>query len=629
MKSTAYSSRLLPMTAVVLLAVMMSLPVQALAQSVAPADRGRPPVTLQYTTTVQEGSWDHFLVTVRVRHLMSDEARFFLPRWAPGAYRIVPWHTGIEDVAACTAEGGDLAVEHPGESEWVVATRGADDFSLSYAVLAGTRERNGKPVLNNRHYLHSLGGLIDGPRSWMYLDGATAGRIMMQFDLPEQWCVATGLNRTPDPLIFWAEDYDWLIDCPTMMGAESNLHRWRFISWGVPFEIAWDAAGEEVAFDVDAFVDSIRRVVDCQAAIFGGFPFEHFTFLYDNGGGGGLEHLRSTTIGGAQERLIDDPEALWNISAHEFYHVWNVKRIRPGILGPFDYQRPNRTQSLWISEGMTETYTAFTGVRAGFLTPEEFYGTFAGSIASWMGDPAQPYAPPARTSWTTWDRDERNPHGFISYYTQGEVLGMALDLILREASDNRHCLDDCMRILMNEHGGANLEQPGFGTEDMIYICSDLAGFDLYDFFEQHVTGTVPPDWGLYLGYAGLSCAEEEARIADPGFRFMSNQAEEVIVRSVTPGTTVAEAGLRAGDRILSVGRTEAENAVGVYRTLMQIGVGEQVSVTVAREGEELTLEWRMPFRTELRVRITEDPGATARQLRIRNGFLTGAVDRSR
>ncbi|MFC1529891.1 hypothetical protein ACFL6R_04140, partial [Gemmatimonadota bacterium] len=475
-----------------LLLILLSAPGIGRAQTDAVSDRGQPPVALQYTTTVLEGSWDHFQITIRVRHLDDDEARFFLPRWAPGAYRLVAWHTAISDVKARTVDGGALTVDHPGETEWVVTTGGEGEFLFSYLVEAKVGIRNGTPVLNNRHYLHSLGGLIDGPASWMYLDGFTDSRILMRFDLPEDWVVATGLNPTPDPMIFWAEDYDWLIDCPTMTGTDSNLHRWQFTSWGVPFEIAWDAAGEEVAFDTDTFVESIRRVVDCQAAMFGGFPFEHFTFLYDNGGGGGLEHLRSTTIGAAQRRLLEDPEVLWNISAHEFYHVWNVKRIRPKVLGPFDYQRPNRTQSLWVSEGMTETYTAFTGVRAGFTTSQEYFDTFASSIASWMGNPAQPYAPPARTSWTTWDRNERNPHGFISYYTQGEVLGMALDLIIREATDNRRSLDDVMRILMNEHGGENLEQPGFGTEEMIYICSDVAGFDLYDFFEQHVTGTVPP-----------------------------------------------------------------------------------------------------------------------------------------
>ncbi len=609
-----------------LLLLPLLLPVTGRAQGAAvePAERGRPPVTLQYTTTVQDGSWDQYTVSILVRHLPAERARFELPRWAPGAYRIVPWHSGVGNVSARTVDGRALDIRPDGESAWDVDTAGAGEFTFVYTVAAGVGERNGKPILNNRHYLHSLGGLIDGPRSWMYLDGATDGRIIAHFDLPSGWDVATGLNPTPDPLVFWAENYDWLIDCPTMVGAEENLHRWHFTSWGVPFEIAWDAAGEEIAFDTDAFVESIRRVVDCEAAIFGGFPFEHYTFLYDNGGGGGLEHLRSTTIGGAQERLVRDPESLWNITAHEFYHVWNVKRIRPKVLGPFDYQRPNRTQSLWISEGMTETYTAFTGVRAGFLTPEEYYGTFAASIASWMGDPAQPWAPPARMSWTTWDRGERNPHGFISYYTQGEVLGMALDLIIREATDNRRSLDDVMRILMNEHGGANLEHPGFGTEEMIYICSDVAGLELYDFFENHVLGTVPPDWDLYLGYAGLEYAEEQEVRPEPGFRFISSP-EGIVVRSVTPDSPVAEAGLRAGDRIVSIGRTEAQNTVDVFGALGDIGVGERVSVTVAREGATRTLTWRMPSRTILRVRITEAPSATARQLRIRNGFLTGAL----
>ena len=201
---------------------------------------------------------------------------------------------------------------------------------------------------------------------------------------------------------------------------------------------------------------------------------------------------------------------------------------------------------------------------------------------------------------------------------------MALDLIIREATDNRRSLDDVMRILMNEHGGENLEQTGFGAEEMIYICSDVAGFDLYDFFEQHVLGTVPPDWGLYLGYAGLDYDAVRQELPDPGFTFMLSE-EGVRVRAVSPDGPVFAAGLRSGDLILKTGEKVAESAIEMYRALMQIGVGEPVVVTIERDGAEHVLEWPMPSRTELRVTITEMQGPTARQMMIRNGFVSGAV----
>lgn len=599
-------------------------PVQAQTRPV--EDRSAPPVSVQYVTQVVQGESAHYRMHLQVRHMDEKESHFLLPRWAPGYYRIMVWHQSISDVRAESADGTPLTIEQTGDNSWTVVNGPVRDFTFSYSVDAQVSVREGIPTALTRHYLHELGGLISGPRSWMYLDGHTSHRILIRFGLPDGWVVATGLNPTPDPNVFWAEDYDWLIDCPTLVGDASNLHLWRFSSWGVPFTVAYDGAGRGVTFDYGAFVESLKRICDCQAAIFGGFPFEHYTFLYYNGGGGGLEHLRSTTIGMNASGLERDPLSLWNISAHEFFHLWNVKRIRPKVLGPFDYRETNRTQSLWISEGITETYTAFTGIRAGFWTPQEYYDNFARSIAGWMGSPAQPYAPPARMSWTTWDGRERNPHGTISYYTQGEVLGMALDLIIREASDNQRSLDDVMRILMWEFGGEYLEKEGFGTEDFIYVCEDVAGLDLYDFFEDHVLGTKKPDWAKYLSYAGLTYLESEVEVVQPGLRCFDSP-EGPIVRMVTEGSAPARAGIIRGDRVISIEGIEVSTAQEVNRQLSGMEEGSRVTIIVEREGESHNLTWRVETVRELRIAIGESPDATPEQLRVRRGFLTGVVDR--
>lgn len=596
------------------------------AQPVTVEERARPPLSLQYTTTVSGDDFGHFQIAIEVRHRAEATTRFVLPRWAPGAYRIVNWHEGIGDVAAGGREGEQLEVRRLDDSVWEVNNGAVSDFVFSYTVQAGVgRGPDGIPRLNNRHYLYDQGGLIDGPRSWMYVQGEKNVRVVAHFDLPANWIVATGLNSTPDPHVFSAEDYDWLIDSPTLVGAEGNIHLWRFTSWGVPFTIAYDAAGQPVRFDYEAFTESVKRISDYQASIFGGFPFPHYTFIYDNGGGGGLEHLRSTTIGGVAGRLEASPDALWNITAHEFFHTWNVKRIRPYGLGPFDYQQPNRTQSLWLAEGVTDTYTAFTGVRAGFFTPEEFYEGLARSISSWMGSPAQPYAAPARMSWTTgWDPRDRNPSGTISYYTQGEVIGTLLDLIIREATHNQRSLDDVMRILMWEHGGEFLERPGFSTEDVMRICSEVAGKDLYDFFEDHVLGTVKPDWAEYLGYAGLRYRESLVELPDVGF-FASNTEEGARVRRVTRESAASRAGLLVGDRIVSVNEAAVANAGQAARAVQDAGIGGDVSMVVLRAGEERTVNWKLEPRTILEVEISEDAGANPAQQAVREGFLTGGT----
>ncbi len=621
------AGEVLPGRIAFVLILVLSLAGRIEAQTRTVEDRSAPPLSAQYVTEVSPGEFDHYRVHIHVRHMEEDISRFLLPRWAPGFYRIMGWHENIGDVQAEDEDGELLAVERTGNNSWMVTNGEVQDFIFSYSVEALDSMHDGPPsAMTLMHYLHPRGGLISGPQSWMYLDGYTTHRILVRFDLPADWVVATGLNPTPDPDVFWAEDYDWLIDSPTLVGEDANIHRWHFDSWGVPFTVAYDGAGQGVTFDHETFVESLVRICDCQAEFFGGFPFEHYTFIYYNGGGGGLEHLRSTTIGMNARGLERDPLSLWNISAHEFYHLWNVKRIRPKTLGPFDYQTENRTESLWISEGITETYTAFTGIRAGFWTPQEYYDNYARSIAAWIGSPAQPYASPARMSWTTWDGQERNPHGTISYYTQGEVLGMALDLIIRESTGNRRSLDDVMRILMWESGGEYLEYEGFGTEDFIYVCEDVAGRDLFDFFEDHVVGTVKPDWERYLEYAGLTYREETMEVVRQGFRCIDGEAGPV-ARLVTAGSAPDRAGLGRGDRVLSVGGRAVETARDVDRFLSDLERGARVRLRVEREGEIVDLSWRVETVEELRVVIVEAPDATPEQLRVRRGFLTGGVDR--
>jgi len=388
--------------------------------------------------------------------------------------------------------------------------------------------------------------------------------------------------------------------------------------------VAYDAAGEEIRFDHQAFVDSIKRLVDYEASIFGGYPFPHYAFLFDNGRGGGLEHLRSTTIGAPASRLQEDPESRWWVTAHEFFHVWNVKRIRPYVLGPFDYQGANRTESLWVSEGMTETYTGFTGVRTGHLTPEEYYEEVAGAIASWMGSPAQPYASPARMSWTVWDGSERNPHGRISYYTQGEVLGVGLDLVIRQETANRRSLDDVFRILMNEYGGEYLEQPGFRTEDLIRLVNDVVGRDMYDFFEDYVHGTEVPPWEEWFSYAGLEYRETRTTVADEAFRVTNTEEGPRVVR-VQAGSNAEKAGLQPGDIILAVGPEQTSTAGAAAMAVRGAGAGTQIEVRIRRGEEEQVLSWGVDSRERVEVSIRETREPSPRQQAIREGMLTGTT----
>ncbi|MGH7534355.1 MAG: hypothetical protein ACREMG_02090, partial [Gemmatimonadales bacterium] len=209
-------------------------------------------------------------------------------------------------------------------------------------------------------------------------------------------------------------------------------------------------------------------------------------------------HLNSTTIGIDPARLALDPWYRRETTAHEFFHTWNVKRIRPVELGPFDYTRPVRTLGLWISEGFTDYYTQLILVRAGLDSTPEFERKIATAIASHRGNPGRLTISPERASWTTWDGREANGGESISYYLQGQLLGLLLDLTIRDSTDNRRSLDDLMRYLYDHYAG----ERGFTSEDVLNAALAATGLDLHDFWRKYVSGTTEIPWNDFLRAPG-------------------------------------------------------------------------------------------------------------------------------
>jgi predicted metalloprotease with PDZ domain len=224
---------------------------------------------------------------------------------------------------------------------------------------------------NNRAFLRETGALLDGPATYLYLAEHKLAPAHVTFEVPAGWRIATGLVPTTEPRTFFAPSYDVLADSPVLMGA---LRVWRFTAAGAPVQVAYWPQPDATPFDTAAFVASVRAIVDSAAGIFGGVPYRDFAFLYVDGAGGGLEHLNSTTIGAPSAALAADPRSRTSVTAHEFFHLWNVKRLRPAPLGPFDYQRPVRTTALWWSEGVTDFFADEIERRAG-LTSETQRGT--------------------------------------------------------------------------------------------------------------------------------------------------------------------------------------------------------------------------------------------------------------
>lgn len=587
----------------------------------------------RYTVSVDTTDLSAYRVEMRIDQA-PDTLRLALPIWAPGAYRVPGFSKWLRDLTVSVgSDEQPVAVAAVDSSSWrAVVGRDAGTVVVRYRVGWATAAVGATP--NNRSFLAPTGGLVDGPATFLYLADTPARKLApvhVTFDLPPAWRTATGLVPTADARTYFAPSYDVLIDSPTLVG---DLRIWPFFVDGIPHRVAYWPRPDAVPFDTAAFVQSARRVVEVSRSIFGRYPYREYTFLYVDGAGGGLEHLNSTTIGAPSSALAANPLARLGTTAHEYVHTWNVKRVRPVNLGPFDYQRIARTNSLWFSEGVTSFYSGEIQRRA-FWTEEQAKASLAAVIAAYLGNPAHARISPARSSWTTWDPPSVNGGFSISYYTTGQLLGEMLELRIRDATGTRRGMDDVIRYLFDHYAGPR----GFTDAQLQASIARVCGCDMRAFFARFVYAPTPFDFNRYLELAGMRVVVERKAASDSsgpvadlrlslsplsGFGSASGGGIARTTFQISDPTSVwGRAGLLTGDAMVSVDGKVAATTAELARILAGKRIGTVVPVEFERGGVRRTLQVTLTGYDVVTARIEDLPGATVRQLAVRRAWLTG------
>lgn len=440
-------------------------------------------------------------------------------------------------------------------------------------------------------------------------------------DVPGGWRVAAELPAGAGKNSFAASGYDALVDAPVEAGKFSEF---EFDNAGAHFRVVVDAENWDKKF----LEDCLRSITKYELQLMGGAPFDsprkEYTFIFHIGpyaevGGGGMEHANSTAIA---DTSVANAAAL---AAHEFFHAWNVKRIRPQAFEPVDYAREQYTRALWFAEGVTSSYSAYTLERTGLWPKSQFYGDLAWQIEQLEGRPARKWQSAEESSVDTWleKYDAYNaPDRSISYYGKGQLLGVMLDLTIREATDNRKSLDDVLRRLY----AAYAEKHTFyrESEGIRAAAEEVAGTSLEDFFRRYVSGTNDIPYDSFLALAGLALKVETVRVADIGFSPASAFEMRLGIAAVEPGGPAQAAGLRVGDTI-----TEWNGKAATWAdvaSMQALPPGEKVTFHVERDGEKLTISYALGTAARMRYSISEMPHPSIRQRRIREGFLRGVTD---
>ncbi len=584
---------------------------------------------IEYTLRVDSADLSGWSVTLRLR-TTSDTFRLAMaahPEYDDRYWRYVR-DFAVEPTAA-TFTKVDSAV-------WeVAAPRGL--VTVRYRIVLSPAPPG--PRAAWRPFLTPSGGLLGGPHAFMYLIGAERMPATVTLDLPPSWGIATGLASPPDPLspsgrggtgrrTFTAANAATLVDSPILIG---HFHDWQFTEAGVPHRVVYWLLPDAAAFDTAAFLAGVKGIVHQTITLFGRAPYRDYTFLFQDGAYGALEHGNSVTLGAPSKDLASDPRALLMETAHEFFHTWNLVTIRPVEYRDIDYRTQPPVSSLWFSEGLTMFYADLLLRRAGVaLRDSTRIAHLERLLSSYANNPAY-----ARFSAEQISRVAYNTEpGALGDYTasthlQGELIGTMLDLIIRDATHGRRSMDDVMRLLFDRASPpvyhspreTNLSGQGIDGRGIEQAVETVCSCDVTPFFDAHVRGAGAIDFDRYLGLIGLKTTvtsaaavyngEPERDLRMFGYEPEGDSGVKLIVSN--PASIWGRAGLHSRDRLERIDGASVKTWPELRTKLQGLRMGDSVRVEIRRPDG--------PFATT--VRVTGFDRATVRLEGTLNAIAVG------
>ncbi|MDT7780606.1 MAG: hypothetical protein QOC99_3118 [Acidobacteriota bacterium] len=613
-----------------------------LAPTPAPAqDTAAPAYRIAYRLWLTQPATHLFDVEVRVDGLKgAGYVDFQMPRWSPGRYAVFDFAKNVQEVRAlsrcppasrCGTEG--KSVTRLDTQTWEVPTGESDTVTFSYKVfaddLSGTFSQ-----LDSRH------ANFNGGSVFVYVVGHKQDPVSLKIGAPAGWKIINGYSTAPDQSEFQFPNYDILIDTPTEIAPDFTVQ--SFEVNGKSYRVVVHSFGGEGG-NRDELIKAVEKIVRAETALMPAPDYAQYTFLFHfdpkSRRGDGMEHLNSTQIietGALAER--DVLESAVSTAAHEFFHVWNVKRMRPVGLGPWDFTRPVVTRGLWIAEGFTNYYGKLSARRAGVWDDEQLYKSYAAAIGGIENAPGSRQTSAVEASIlapfidrSTSDQRTNLSDTVVSYYPKGETLAIALDLLIRGRSKGRASLDEVMRrgyeefYLKSANDSYYLKGRGYTVEDFQRLASEVAGFDLSDFFTRHVYGVEPPPYDEALSYVGLRLvrAPEERGASNAGLTIAAGDTPQQARITAVQTTSPAEvAGLKPGDVLDRVGGREVTSAD--WLAALNAKTDAKVAVNVRRAGQTLTFELTLPAKPLRTIyRIERDDKATPEARALREAWLKG------
>jgi predicted metalloprotease with PDZ domain len=571
----------------------------------------------QYELTWPQPETHYFEVKLTTQPETGESTVFQLPRWRPGRYELMNYSAGITAFKAENENGETLEWTKVAPSDWKVENPKYGNIVISYQFYANVMDA-GSSVLNEEQ------AYFNGINLFMHVrDRYGLPCVLRVPDLPSHWKVASALEFDPSEKVFHAEDYHQLVDAPTILSP--TLKTLTFKESNVNYYIHYQgnfAAGE---LGENLIIENTKAIVREQSSLFNGVPFDAYHFIFEfvpEMIGHAVEHSNSSCYVLAEAFTPDTSQykLLYNVISHEFFHLWNVKRIRPAALWPYHYQSEPFTGLHWFTEGVTSYYADLILVRSGIISRQHYYQSLARIISQMENSYAEKSISPYQSSIDSWLQGSNYAHPDlgISYYALGHRLGILLDLTIRGSTQGDKGLDDVFKLLFNQYYKKGMGIPENGIQK---ACEEITGTSFQDFFASHVTGTDRIDYETLFGIAGLSIEKKldaGAGLENVGVSGSTFTNDTITVGRIVPGSDAMFSDLKEGMMITAVnGKPFQEKSLDSY--FNETDVPSKLTFSVVDHGD-IVLTWS-GHHSKFVYSIEEDPKATDLPLKTRDNWL--------
>ena len=569
-----------------------------------------------YQVSMPQPTSHLFEVTLTIDNWQENQLNLKMPVWTPGSYLVREYSRNLQDFTAQDSKNkARLSFEKVSKNHWQIETKESTSITIFYRIYA-------HELSVRTNHLDDSHGYFNGAALFLYIPGWESLSSILEIIPPQaDWKITTPLEALEGKQnTFLVPDFDTLVDSPIEVGTHQC---YEFQVRKKNHQLAIWGSGN---INTEKVIRDMEKIIEVEADLYGGLPYDNYTFLLhlSNNGFGGLEHKNSCTLNYSRFGFRD-PEKynrFIQLVAHEFFHLWNIKRIRPKALEKFDYEQENYTPSLWFSEGTTSYYDLLIPLRAGLYNSKVFLANLGKEITRFLITPGREVQPLAESSFDAWiklyRRDTNSDNSQMSYYLKGELVSLLLDLLIRDRTENQRSLDDVMRQMWEKFGKNEI---GFTENQLKEAIESVAEMDLTNFFQDYLYTTKELTFNDYLEPFGLrlQAVQEDNAIPYTGLKVQSENGKEMI-KFVAANSPAQVAGISPDDELLALDgiRVTAEQ---LPERLKDYQANDMIELSVFHQDVLKTVQLQLAISQPSRYEVIRIQNPSDRQVQNIVGWL--------